>query len=784
MTLPQSGSDRYYSVYLALSQYPILSKRIRELMRQELYSHGIIGSDDLYSEAVEAAVQSQEREGLFNPFNEEDTETWERRKSLVLDTLTDSYFAKYFDFNHLSKLIQQALNERGVQVPEGIVEFNPETAPTELLFNQGMMIEKLPPEQRAPYAARLQEIKVVLIRNMISDQLRYINIAKEWFTLADLAEIRKHKLGRGRIGGKAAGMLLAARILKEKTSPALQANLRTPTSFYIGSDVFYTFISINNLLHWGDQKYKNEEQMRKEYPRILEDFSQGEFPPGAIQHMETILSMAGRKPLIVRSSSLLEDNFGTAFAGKYESIYLPNQGEPEDNLRAMQQAMARIYASTLNPNALLYRKSRGLLDYDERMALLIQVVEGQQVGQYYFPQLAGVGYSRNQYRWSPQIRPEEGFLRLVWGLGTRAVDRVGNDYPRLVALSHPTLTPSSSLQSIRHYSQQYIDLIDLKSNLFRTLPVHEVLGPQVPALRYIAQIDSDGYIHTMHANFIEGDPHSLILTFDELLRHTDFPGFMRELLAALEGEYHTPVDVEFTAKVEEHQGKPQVQITLIQCRPLGTIKESVYLLPQNVPLKDQIFSGKSVVSGGSVQNVHYILYVPPEAYFSIPNSAERNKLERAIGKLNAALADETFICVGPGRWGTSNPDLGVHVDYGDIYNAKALVELTGGSVGIPDEPSLGTHFFQDLLEGQIYPIAVNLSKDKFQREFFEASPNHLSDWITPEAGLETRLRLIQVSDASPNSHLDLVIDDATGQALAFLVHEREISSEGRQVIVP
>jgi hypothetical protein len=236
--------------------------------------------------------------------------------------------------------------------------------------------------------------------------------------------------------------------------------------------------------------------------------------------------------------------------------------------------------------------------------------------------------------------------------------------------------------------------------------------------------------------------------------------------------------------VEEQQGKPQIQITLIQCRPLGTIKESVYLLPQHIPQKDQIFSGQSIVSGGSVQNVHYVLYVPPEAYFSIPNSAERNKLERAIGKLNAALAGENFICVGPGRWGTSNPDLGVHVDYGDIYNAKALVELTGGPFGIPDEPSLGTHFFQDLLEGQIYPIAVNLSKDNFQGAFFETTPNHLADWITPEEGLETRLRLVQVSDVSPNSHLDLVIDDATGKALAFLVHESAIISEGRQVIVP
>src|SRR5690606_37928677 len=153
-------------------------------------------------------------------------------------------------------------------------------------------------------------------------------------------------------------------------------------------DVFYNFLSINNLHHWNDQKYKDEEQMRSDYPLIVEDFIHGDFPPTAVQHQETILSMAGKRHLIERSSSLLEDNFGTAFAGKYESIFLPNQGDSEENLRALQQAIARIYASTLNPPALLYRKGRGLLDYDERMALLIQVVEGQQLGQYYFPQMA------------------------------------------------------------------------------------------------------------------------------------------------------------------------------------------------------------------------------------------------------------------------------------------------------------------------------------------------------------------------------------------------------------
>ncbi len=784
MTLPQSGSDRYYSIYLALSQYPVLSGRIRELMRQELYQKGLTTPSALNAEAVQNAVQSQEREGIRDPLSEEDSETWEYRKAEMLNQLTDTYFAKFIGFEQLTKLIQQALNERGVHVPEITIEFNPETAPTEMLFNQGMMIEKMPEEKRAPYEARLHEIKVVLIRSMISDQLRYINIAKDWFTVSDLAEIRQHKLGRGRIGGKAGGMLLAARILKEKSSESLRESLQTPTSFYIGSDVFYNFLSINNLHHWNDQKYKDEEQMRSDYPLIVEDFIRGDFPPSAVQHQETILSMAGKRPLIVRSSSLLEDNFGTAFAGKYESIFLPNQGDPEENLRALQQAIAHIYASTLNPPALLYRKSRGLLDYDERMALLIQVVEGQRQGDYYFPQLAGVAYSQNQFRWSPQIRTEQGFVRLVWGLGTRAVDRVGNDYPRLVALSHPSLMPSSSTQSIRRYSQQFIDLLDLKQNKFTTISVRDVLNQRIPQLRYLAQLDSDGYFQTLRSNLIEGKPENLVLTFDELLRRTDFAPLMRELLSTLETEYHTPVDIEFTARVSESNGKASVQITLIQCRPLGTIKEGSYELPQRVTESDKVFTGISVVAGGMIEDIRYVLYVNPSAYFALATQDERNQLERAIGKINAALHNENYICVGPGRWGTSNPDLGVHVDYSDIYNTRAIVELTGGKAGIPDEPSLGTHFFQDLLEGQIYPLAVNLNRDTFNTQFFEATPNHVLEWLPGAEALKNCLRVIRVADYSPDSRFDIVIDDFTGHTLAFLSGEKEKGGEKRQIYVP
>jgi phosphoenolpyruvate synthase/pyruvate phosphate dikinase len=174
--------------------------------------------------------------------------------------------------------------------------------------------------------------------------------------------------------------------------------------------------------------------MRAEYPAIVREFQAGEFPPDILDRLTAILEKVEKQPMIVRSSSQLEDNFGTSFAGKYDSVFLPNQGSLDQNLKDLTRAIATIYASTLNPNALLYRRARGLQDYDERMAVLIQEVQGNRFGKYYFPHGAGVAFSRNTYRWAPQIRAEDGFVRLVWGLGTRAVDRVGNDYPRVIAL--------------------------------------------------------------------------------------------------------------------------------------------------------------------------------------------------------------------------------------------------------------------------------------------------------------------------------------------------------------
>ncbi len=768
MTVPNPSNDRVLAIFLALNQYPILAGRIRARMRQALFNRGIIQPDKFEEEVRARAIDSQRREGLTDPYAQESFETWELRLARVRDSLTDFYFAYNLPYDEFEQIVKEIIGER--TEPPNMVTFNPELAPQDMLFAQAEMIERLPSEKRRHLEARLQEIKAVLIRTMISDQLAYLTIARRWFTIADLREIYNRKIGYGKIGGKSAGMILAYRILQEVAPPEVKNAFQIPHSYFLASDVFYTFLSENGLIHWADQKYKPEEQIRAEYPQIQREFAAGKFPSDIRERLRYIIEEAGKQPLIVRSSSLLEDNFGTSFAGKYDSFFCPNQGTPEENLNALTRAIARVYASGLNPNALMYRHHKGLVDYDERIAVLIQFVQGERFGRYFLPHGAGVGFSHNLYRWSPQIRKEDGFLRLVWGLGTRAVDQVGNDHPRLVALSHPLLHPAAATKMIKRYSQRYVDLIDLEENTFKTLPIEQVLSPRYEPVRYIAQIDQGDYLTAMRTSMV--DVKDMVITFDELLRRTPFASIMREALNILEEHYRAPVDTEFTLHISDALSlQPKVHISLLQCRPQSRIEDEVVSIPEKLDEKDIIFATHRMVPRGAVRGIKYVLFVTPEGYFSIDSQAERNRLERAIGTLNKLLAEETFICVGPGRWGTSTPDLGIHVAYGDIFNTHALVELAGKSVGTDPEPSFGTHFFQDLMEAQIYPLAVNLDDPDaiFNRAFFYDTPNRLTEWIDANQSLCNCLRLIDVEDFRLGHTLDLVMDDEEGQAVAFLV---------------
>jgi hypothetical protein len=775
MTLPSISTEKTLRIYLALAQYPILSTQIRARMRRLIFEHGVISQHDFETEVRRQAIHSQTREAVHDPYIEEPVDVWELRLSRIRDHLTDFYFAYNLPYELFEQIVRDILAERGMHVNDLMVSFNPELAPQSMLFEQASAIESLPPEERLAAEPHLREIKVVLIRTLISDQLAYVNIAKDWLTIRDLREIYQHKIGSGKIGGKSAGMLLARRILENVASPELKAHLSIPESYFLGADVTYAFMALNNLMHWNDQKYKPEEAIRAEHPQIIRDFLAGKFPPEILSELRELLAKIGQQPLIVRSSSLLEDNFGTSFAGKYESLFCPNQGNLEQNLFQFTQAIQRIYASILNPDALLYRRSKGLQDYDERMAILIQLVQGERMGRYFMPHGAGVAFSRNQFRWNPQIRREDGFIRMVVGLGTRAVDRLGNDYPRLVALSHPLLHPEATPRLVSQYSQHEIDLIDLAANEFKSVPVSEVLNPRFPGLRYIAQLYSEDSILPIRSNLLDGQPSQLVVTFDELFRRTPLAVHFREMLSLLEEHYRSPVDTEFTLQViNPESSQAEVHVCVLQCRPQSHFKEHKVRLPASLNPADVVFSTARLVPDGHVPGITHVIYVTPEGYFSLGTQAERTHIAHLVSKLNSRLAGVTFIAIGPGRWGTINPDLGVPINYGDIYNTRALVEISGNGIGAAPEPSFGTHFFQDLVEANIYPLGIYLDDAdvQFNRAFFYDTPNQLEKYLPDARECSDTLRLIEVASFRPFNHLDLVMDDDKGQAVAYLVPDQ------------
>ena len=762
MAFDPGGFPKVLTLVLELHEYPILAPQIREHMREEIFMRGVITKETFETEVLEKSTLSREREGLGDQDGMESPDVWMNRLRITRDNLTDFYFAYNLPHELFQTIVRRTLAERG-EASDIVLTFHPELAPWDMLFAQGEAYESLPEEERARIAHHLQEIKVVLIRAMISDHLEYVGIAREWLSMADLKAIRKRRIGRGKIGGKAAGIELARAILNQSADEDVLSRVHYPKSWFLAADIFYRFNQFNDLFDYANQKYRSEDEIREQYPAIRQSYEQGLFPEEFVDPLREILEELGPTPCIVRSSSLLEDSFGFSFAGKYESIFCGNQGTPKENLRALLQAVADIYSGVYKPDVLLYRKSKGLIDYDERMAVLIQEVRGRKLNGYFLPDASGVAFSQNQYRWSPMIDREAGFVRLVWGLGTRAVDQVGNDYPRLVALSHPELRPDRDPDRIRRYSQHYVDLIDFKSNEMRTAPVDEVLDRRTPHLRWISQRYQGGVLQDFVTAPLSLQPSESVITFSGMLRHSSFVKDMKHILKTLEAAYRRPVDVEFlTLLGDSTQGQ---ELYLLQCRPQSQLELESVELPASVPKDRLLFASRRLVPNGKVSDIRYLVYISPYGYRGDLTDANRAELARLVGRINARLADESFILMGPGRWGTQNSRMGIPVGYGDIYHAKALVEVVADEQA--PEPSYGTHFFQDLVETGIYPLAIALENegDEFNKAFFDDSENVLARLLPDESKWVDLVRVIELPD---DLRAELVMNGEASKAIAFL----------------
>ncbi|NLT40313.1 MAG: pyruvate kinase [Clostridiales bacterium] len=550
----------------------------------------------------------------------------------------------------------------------------------------------------------LQEgIKKQLMQMLLGSESRMTRLCERYFTLADILAIASREIGTGFIGGKSVGMLVARKILELDAGDRFAPFLEPHDSYYLGSDIFYTYIVQNGWWKLRTEQ-KTVEGYYKYAPELKEKLLSGKFPKDIQEQFVQMLEYFGQSPIIVRSSSLLEDNFGNAFAGKYESVFLANQGTPEERYEAFEQAIRTVYASTMNEDALAYRMNRGLFEMDEQMAILVQRVSGDQYADCFFPHVAGVGNSKNLYVWDKSIDMDAGMLRLVFGLGTRAVDRTVGDYARIVCLDDPLRPSPMYSEDLKKYSQHTADLISLTENALTSRDIEDILSRDIKTDKSLfASPDAQTAKRLRELGYTSGKIPQ-ILDFKKLLGSTEFPRVMRDMLATLSAAYDYPVDIEFTANFSKDG---RFRINLLQCRPLqtGGLGKAVKL-PKIDDSADCIFLTKGGFMGGNVHLLlDYIVIVRPREYRLL---SERDKYETArhIGLINASLKGKTVMLIGPGRWGTTTPSLGVPVHFSELSNMSVICEVSSAEAGFMPELSYGSHFFQDLVESGIFYAAI------------------------------------------------------------------------------
>ncbi|MBI4485838.1 MAG: PEP/pyruvate-binding domain-containing protein, partial [Acidobacteria bacterium] len=616
-------------------------------------------------------------------------------------------------------------------------------------------------------------LRVALARRLLTDDSDFVNLARTYLTVSDYTELLHRVIAptgsHGKLGGKSAGLLLAAGILRTSTEYAdLLEDVRVPRTSYVASDALLDFVEYNRLEDVYNRKYLEIDQIRRNYPHMVQVFKHSHFSPEIVRGLSVALDDFQDRPLIVRSSSLLEDRMGAAFSGKYKSLFLANQGTKRERLGALLDAVAEVYASLFGPDPIEYRAERGLLDFQEEMAVMIQEVVGARVGRYFLPAYAGVAFSNNELRWSPRIQREDGLVRIVPGLGTRAVDRLSDDYPVLLAPGQPGLQVNVTADEVMRYSPRRIDLINLEARRFETMEIGTLLaecGRDLPAIGLMLSIvDPDGTRRPAGFDWEVGRQPAVV-TFDALVSRTPFLARLRALLRLLREKSGGPVDIEFAS-----DGR---HLYLLQCRAQSFAEDAAPApIPRDVPKERILFTANRSVSNGHAPDITHIVYVAPDRYQALGSLGELREVGRIVGQLNALLPKRQFVLIGPGRWGSREDiKLGVSVTYSDISNTAMLLEVARQRGNYVPDLSFGTHFFQDLVESGIryLPLYPDDPKVTFNETFFQSAPNLLREMLPERAHLADVVHVIDVSRATGGLVLRILMNADLDEAIGLLV---------------
>lgn len=600
-----------------------------------------------------------------------------------------------------------------------------------------------------------------LVKTIITRDEDMIRLISRFFTIHDIMDIHNRMIGTGLIGGKSVGMLLARKILK-KQDERFNALLETQDSFYIGSDAFYTFLVENGI--WSiRQQQRNPDNFLEGAEVARHRIHTGTFSSHIMRQFDQMLDYYGQSPFIVRSSSLLEDNYGNSFAGKYESVFCANQGPRDRRMQDFLAAVRTVYASSMSTNALRYRAQRDMLDKDEQMGLLVMRVSGAMYGRNFFPQAAGVGFSFNPYVWDPEIDASAGVIRLVFGMGTRAVDRSDDDYTRVVALNAPNKRPEANFDEVREYTQRRVDYLDMDANQLITEQFSDLIKEHHTGL-CMDMFTSPDRIRLPDGRWHEGR----MLTFDQLLNKTPFVKDMQEVLSTLQEEYAHPVDIEFSLNFMEDK---TYRINLLQCRPLQVQGTKAMNLPDvQVARENLIIEARGAVVGQSrMSQIQRFIYVSPERYGLSP-MRDRYDVAHLIGELNRDKQCEgPVMLIGPGRWGTSSPSLGIPVNFADINRVLVLCEIVAMHENLVPDVSLGTHFLNELIEMNMLYLALfpNRGSNYLNSRFFEGQPNKLTQIVPTAERWVDMVHVIDTADLTDPRPVNIIADAMEQKVLCY-----------------
>jgi hypothetical protein len=507
------------------------------------------------------------------------------------------------------------------------------------------------------------------------------------------------RIGEGELGGKARGLVLIRDLLASEfdASRFPEVQVYVPKMAVIATDVFDAFLERNGLRETALSDAQDD--------RIVDSFLRAELPAEVLGDLRALVEEV-HTPLAVRSSSLLEDALFRPFAGVYETKMVPNnQPDADTRFRKLVEAIKFVYASTYFKNAKSYIRATERTSADEKMAVIIQEVVGERHGERFYPGVAGVGRSYNFFP-SQGVDPKDGVVNLALGLGKTIVDG-GSSW--IYSPARPKApAPFSSIREILRLTQ-----LDFWAVNMGTPPAYDPTAET----EYLVKSDLKAaeYDDTLSGIASTYDPRRdrlvpgtaaegpRVVDFAPLLVHsnTRLNDVIQELLSVGERTLGEAVEIEFAINLPR-KNTSGTRFGFLQLRPMLLSTEEVDVGDDELARPDVLLASNRVMGNGMLQTIRDVVYVKPEPF----ESRFTQRIAADLEQLNRPLLQEArpYLLIGFGRWGSSDPALGIPVNWGQIAGARVIVEST--LPGMDVEPSQGAHFFHNIVSFQVYYLCV------------------------------------------------------------------------------